>query len=114
MFKRKFYVPEDDRTLKALSALDARVYVYCPDHRTKQQFIEDAENEYLRYRDGVSLKEREPEDIMALNRDGTVNFVGYVGHLAFRTTTKKVGDKTLLRVDYRKYTAGDKDFIYKP
>ncbi|MCD8118704.1 MAG: hypothetical protein LUE29_04355 [Lachnospiraceae bacterium] len=114
MFKRKFYVPEGDRTLKALAALDARVYVYCPNRRTKQRFIEDAENEYFCYRDGVSLKEREPEDIMALNQDSTVNFVGYVGHLAFRTTTKKVGEKTLLRVDYRKYVAGHRRFIYMP
>ncbi|MCD8118415.1 MAG: hypothetical protein LUE29_02795 [Lachnospiraceae bacterium] len=111
MLKRKFHVPEDNRTLKALAALDARVYVYCPDRRTKQQFIEDAENEYFCYRDGVSLKEREPEDIMALNRDRTVNFVGYIGHLVFHTTAKEIGDKVLLKVDYRKYVAGEKNFI---
>ncbi|MCD8117931.1 MAG: hypothetical protein LUE29_00320 [Lachnospiraceae bacterium] len=114
MFKRKFYVPEGDRTLKALAELGARVYVYCPDCRTKQQFIEKAEDEYFHYCDGKSLLEREPENIMALNQDKTVNFVGYIGHLAFRTSAKMVGDKTLLKVDYRKYLAGDKNFIYTP
>ena len=105
-------ISKADRTLTALSRLDGRVYVYCSDRRTLQRFIEDAENEYFHYRDGVSLLERKPDSIMALNRDRTVNYIGYAGTLAFRTASM-VGDQPLIRVDYRKYVAGEEDFIYR-
>ncbi len=106
----KYQIDKKDRTLTALSNLDGRVYVYCSDRRTLQKFIEDAENEYFRYGDGVSLMEREPEHVMALNWNRTVNYIGYIGHVAYRTADR-VGDQTLIRVDYRKYAAGEKDFI---
>ncbi|MCD8189844.1 MAG: hypothetical protein LUD78_06425 [Clostridiales bacterium] len=111
---RKYRISREDRTLTVLSRLDARVYVHCGDRKTRRKFIEDAENEYFHYGDGVSLLEREPEDIMALNSDRTVNFVGYIGHMAYRnakTVSTKRGVRPLLRVDYRKYAAGYENYL---
>lgn len=114
-----FHIPAEDRTLRELAKLDAKVYIYCGDRRTLEQFAEDADNEYFHYGDGTSPKERKPDNIMGLNPDRTVNYVGYVGNMAFRSaevTTVGIGRniRPLVRVDYRKYVAGYEDFIYRP
>ncbi|MCD8146357.1 MAG: hypothetical protein LUD84_03590 [Clostridiales bacterium] len=114
---RKCRIPAEDRTLTALTKLNGRVYVYCGDEKTRQKFIEDAENEYFHYGDGVSLRERKPDSIMALNKNQTVNFIGFAGTVAFRWADHFNSGKDaipLIKVDYRKYVAGYKDFIYKP
>lgn len=98
------------RTLKELCKLNARVYVYLADAETRRRFTQQAGSEGLTYRDGVRLPERPCDGIMALNRDGTVNFVGFVGRVAF-AAAKTVGGEPLLRVDYRKYQNGDADFL---
>lgn len=110
-------IPKEERTLTALAKLNGRVYVYCGDWKTQQQFIEDAENEYFYYGDGVPLLERKPESVMALNRDNTVNFIGFVGTIAFHQVDHLGSGKDaipLIKVDYRKYIAGYQDFIYEP
>ncbi|MCD8368202.1 MAG: hypothetical protein LUC48_09305 [Clostridiales bacterium] len=114
---RRCRIPREDRTLTALTKLNGRVYVYCGDRKTQQRFIEDAENEYFRYGDGVSLRERAPDSIMALNQDRTINFLGFVGTMAFHHADHLgIGEDAipLIRVDYRKYIAGYQDFIYRP
>lgn len=100
------------RTLRALCARNARVYVFLADEAARREFTQQAEREGITYRDGVRLPDRPCDGIMALNRDGTVNFVGFVGRMAF-AAAKTVGGEPLLRVDYRKYQAGDGDFIYR-
>ncbi|MCD8315335.1 MAG: hypothetical protein LUD44_06880 [Firmicutes bacterium] len=110
-------IPKEECTLTALAKLNGRVYVYCGDWKTQQQFIEDAENEYFYYGDGVPLLERKPESVMALNRDNTVNFIGFVGTIAFHQVDHLGSGKDaipLIKVDYRKYIAGYQDFIYEP
>ncbi|MCC8098648.1 MAG: hypothetical protein LIO78_01090 [Clostridiales bacterium] len=110
-------IPRENRTLTALTKLNGRVYIYCGDRKTQQQFIEDAENEYFHYGDGVSLQERMPDSIMALNKDKTVNFIGFAGTMAFHYADHFNTGKDsipLIKVDYRKYAAGCQDFIYHP
>ncbi|MCD8231805.1 MAG: hypothetical protein LUD14_08315 [Clostridiales bacterium] len=117
VLSKKCQISREDRTLTALTKLNGRVYIYCGDRKTLQQFIEDAESEYFHYGDGVSLLERKPESIMALNRDITVNFIGFVGTMAFHQVEHLGSGKDaipLIKVDYRKYIAGCQDFIYKP
>ncbi|MCD8085217.1 MAG: hypothetical protein LUF28_02615 [Clostridiales bacterium] len=114
---RRWRIPEEERTLTALTKLGGRVYVYCGDRRTLQRFIEDAENEYFHYGDGVSLRERTPDDVMALNKDRTVNFIGFAGRMAFQHADQFSSGKDavpLIKVDYRKYIAGCQDFICQP
>ncbi|MCD7843272.1 MAG: hypothetical protein LUG17_01440 [Clostridiales bacterium] len=114
---KKCQIPVEDRTLTALTKLDGQVYVYCGDRKTLQRFIDDAENEYFHYGDGVSLLERKPDDIMALNKNRTINFLCFGGRMAFQCADHLgIGEDVtpLIKVDYRKYIAGYQDFIYKP
>lgn len=73
--------------------------------------MKQASAEGFRYGDGTGLNERKCEDITALNKDKTINFVGYVGHITFGSSTDFVGDDRLLRVDYQKYINGARDYI---
>ncbi|MCD7755256.1 MAG: hypothetical protein LUJ09_02820 [Firmicutes bacterium] len=57
MLSKKCQISREDRTITALTNLNGRVYVYCGGRKTLQQFIEDAENEYFRYGDGVLLSQ---------------------------------------------------------
>lgn len=100
------------RTLRELCALDARVYVYLADSETCRRFAQQAEREGFTFCDGVKPSARPCADIMALNRDGTLNFVGFVGHVAFGAAGT-VGSKPLVRVDYQKYRSGAADFQYR-
>ncbi len=115
MQAKRCRIPREERTLTALTKLDGRVYIYCADRKTRQQFIEDAEHEQFHYGNSVLLRERNPDSIMALNKDQTVNFIGFVGTMAFHHADHFNSGKDavpLIRVDYRKYIAGCQDFIY--
>lgn len=102
----------ENRTLRRLCALKARVYVYLADGETRRYFTRQAMREGITYRDEAQLSNRPCDGIMALNHDGTVNFVGFAGRLAFGAA-KTVGGEPLLRVDYQKYRRGEADFRYR-
>ena len=100
------------RTVKQLLSLEGRVYVCLSDEAVCSRFLRDAESEGFTFGDGVRPTQRTPGDIYALNRDMTLNYVGYVGHLAFRSAAAG-GAEPLVRVDYGKYAAGE-DFLMPP
>ncbi len=112
---RKIRISKEDRTLTALSRLHGRVYVYCGDSWTMERFIEDADNECFHYGDGVKVTERKPDGLMVLNSDKTINYPGFVGTMAFHQA-KYIGigkdRQPIIKVDYRKYISGYKNFIY--
>lgn len=93
--------------------LKGRVYVYLADEETGKQFMQQAETEGFTFRDGVKPTERPYDSIIALNRDRTINYVGFVGHMAFGVKAKKMGNEKLLRVDYKRYAAGEKHYLLK-
>ena len=104
------------RTIKNLTEFpfeNDRVYVYLKDNQTGTAFLEQAEAEGFTYCDGQKPTSREYSEIMAVNGDNTINFVGAVGRMAFGAAAK-IGGKKLIRVDYAKYAAGDLDYEYKP
>lgn len=86
-----------------------RVYVKFDDAETKKKFVANATAEGFTYGDGVPINEREPDDIMAINADKTINFVGTNGHMAF-DANEKVNGLCLIRVDYKRFIAGEKVF----
>ena len=101
------------RTIRDLTNLQGRVFLYFPDSTIRDQFITDAAEEGVTYGDGVSLTEREPDSIMALNDNMTVNFVGFAGHMHFVQPSSKSENRSnqLIRVDYGRYATGDEYFI---
>lgn len=82
-----------------LAENEGRIYVYLKDKNVANQFMIDAENEGFTFSDGKKPTERKPSDIMAVNRDNTINFVGTVGHIAYQSADK-IGDEPLIKIDY--------------
>ena len=103
-----------NRTIKALTDLQGRVYLYLPDSAVRDQFEIDAMAEGVTYKDGVPLPERSLDSIMALNEDMTVNFVGMNGRLHFHQPEDPgIRVKPLIRVDYARYAEGYEDYIIR-
>ena len=104
---------KNKRTIKDLTDLQGRVFLYMSDSVIRDQFITDANEEGITYGDGVPLTEREPDAIMALNENMTVNYVGFAGHMHFIQPSSKSGIQSnpLIRVDYGRYAAGDEYYI---
>ena len=98
------------RTIKNLSKLNGRVYVYLANAGIGHRFLQQAETEGFTYGDGVKPTEREYAEIMAINHDGTLNFVGTNGRIAYGSGVRHVGDKQLIRIDFEKYLSGDNDY----
>ena len=104
---------KNKRTIKDLTDLQGRVFLYFSDSTIRDQFITDAREEGVTYGDGVSLTEREPDSIMALNGNMTVNFVGFAGHMHFiqPSSESDIRSNPLIRVDYGRYATGDEYYI---
>lgn len=101
------------RTVSALLKHKGRVYVYLHGSNLGRLFLKQAEEEGFTFSDGAKPTEREWDSVFALNRDWTINYVGYVGRIAFRCA-KMVGKEMLIRVDYGQYLCGAKDYLIKP
>jgi hypothetical protein len=101
-----------ERTITALLNLKGRVYVYLANKAIAERFMKDAEDECFAFGDGVKPTERETDDIIALNKDHTINYLGWCGHLAFKNP-KAFCPRPLIRVDYIKYITGEKHYFYK-
>lgn len=99
------------RTISSLLSLEGRVYVYLKNTDTSSLFLKNAEKEGITFCDGALPTERHDSDIFALNRDRTINYVGWIGHMAFMYSKHLAGEQ-LVRVDYERFAAGDEDFVF--
>lgn len=98
------------RTIAELLNLDGRVYVYLSSKYVAKIFLQNAESEGFRFGDGKKPTKRKWDDIYALNKDFTINYVGYIGHIAFHHPNYFDNDK-LIRVDYTAYLSGAEKYI---
>lgn len=99
------------RIVRELAKMDGRVYVFVKDDVVTNQFLQDAEEEGFTFGDLCKPTERkEKADIYAINKDGTINFVGFAGHMAFHHADH-VGKDVLIKVDYEKYISKKSDCI---
>lgn len=83
-----------------LSTYTGKIYVYLATEDVGKQFLQDAENEGFTFCDGEKPTKRTPANIMAINRDCTINYVGTVGRIAFQAANK-IGNDPLVKIDYR-------------
>lgn len=83
-----------------LSTYTGKIYVYLATEDIGKQFLQDAENEGFTFCDGIKPTARTPANIMAVNRDCTINYVGTVGRIAFQAANK-IGNDPLVKIDYR-------------
>lgn len=83
-----------------LVTYSGKIYVYLDNADIAKQFLQDAENEGFTFCDGINPTERTPANIMALNRDTTINYVGFAGRVAYQAASS-IGNESLIRIDYR-------------
>lgn len=87
--------------LKSLLVMySGKIYVYLDNVDIAKQFLQDAENEGFTFCDGINPTERTPANIMAINRDLTINYVGFIGRMAYQAANT-IGNETLTKIDYR-------------
>ena len=91
---------------------DFRIYLYLGDQDGFNFFKEHASDEGITFGDGKNLSEKPYDDVLALNEDLTVNYIGRFGHTAFRHP--EASSRYIVRVDYRKYIEGDQNYLYQP
>lgn len=83
-----------------LSSHSGRIYIYLANNDICRQFLQDAENEGFTFGDGTKPTLKHSSDIIVLNADLTLNYVGFVGHAAFQSANE-VGNQPLFKIDYR-------------
>lgn len=93
------------RTVKELLNDGKKVYVFLGNEKIIQRFSFDAEKEGITFGDGVKPTQRPLDDIMALNPDGTICFLGFAGRMNYWS------NKEAVRIDYEKYVGGDDDYV---
>ena len=101
------------KTIFELSQLEGRVYVYLANVAVGEQFMKQAEDEGFTFGDGATPTERCYAEVMAVNKDKTINYVGTNGRIAFGAGAKKIGDQDLIRVDFAKYLTGEENYYYE-
>lgn len=101
------------RTITELSKMNGRIYVYLANVAIGEKFLQQAEDEGFTFADGAKPTERCYAEIMAVNGNKTINFVGANGRIAFGSGAKTVGGEQLIRVDFEKYAAGAENYEYK-
>lgn len=82
-----------------LSDYDGRIYIYLASAELGKRFLQDAD-EGFSFFDGVKPTQREADSIFAINDDMTINYVGFVGHIAY-CVADKIGNEKLFKLDYR-------------
>lgn len=83
-----------------LSTYTGKIYVYLATEDVGKPFLQDAENEGFTFCDGIKPTARTPANIMAINRDMTINYVGFIGRMAYQAANT-IGNETLTKIDYR-------------
>lgn len=97
-----------ERTITNLLALDGRIVVYLRGGNLPKIFLKNASAEGFTFRDGADPQSRQIEDMYAVHHDFTINYMGFIGHMAFY---EGFSNSNLVRVDYGKYIAGRDDYI---
>lgn len=91
-------------TIRQLSQMNGRVYVYFKTESLCRQFLIQAEQEGFTFQDGVKPTERHISNVIAVNKDYTINYVGTIGHIAFGSNIKRIEDESLIRIDYAEFS----------
>lgn len=100
-----------ERTLKTLTKLDGRVYVFLANDEAGKAFLAQAEAEGMLFGTGTNPTDNPYATVMAINHDGTLNYVGANGMIAFQAGADTVGGERLICVDYEKYASGETNFL---
>lgn len=99
-----------ERTITNLSKLEGKVYVYLANADIGKSFMSHAKTE------GFKLGKADPTtkeaaEIMAVNPNKTINYVGSIGSAAFHSNLDTIGGKPFIRIDYGKFVSGEDEYM---
>ena len=97
------------RTVRELCELGERVFVYFSDRDVGNEFLRNAEREGFVFGDEKKPTSKEYDEVMAIHPDGTLNYLGFIGYMAWRHPESSV--PKLIRVDSARYKAGFKNYL---
>jgi len=66
-------------------------------------FLKNAEQEGFTFCDGTKPTSKHSTNILAINKDKTLNYVGFIGRILYGAGTEKVENEAIIRVDYDQY-----------
>lgn len=96
------------KTITEISQLDGRVYVHLATQELALQFLRQAEAEGFTFRNGAKPTSRGATEVMAVNPDHTINYVGLTGHAAYGARAKTVGKQNLIMVEFGQLISNDR------
>ncbi|MCD8188140.1 MAG: hypothetical protein LUD57_05985 [Ruminococcus sp.] len=97
------------RTLTELrNGFTGKVYIYLDSDEICKKFLQDAENEGFRFGKNKPT-ESNGSDIIALERNKRLSYVGFAGRMAFQCND----NNEVHKIDYRKLINGEKDYLFK-
>ncbi|MCD7768721.1 MAG: hypothetical protein LUH36_01180 [Oscillospiraceae bacterium] len=88
-----------------------KYYFYLGDAETGEMFQQQCAKEGFTFGDGVPATSRDCARVMNVNSNGTINFVGANGMIAFGCSNRVCG-KELVKIDFRKVLDGAEDILY--
>lgn len=97
------------RTIRQLINSNKKVYIFLKNKGIQSRFMSDAEREGITFGDKVKPTKRQADDIMALNADETICFLGWAGRMCYH-----YGSNTAIRIDYEKYIDDADDYVVNP
>ena len=90
------------KTIRELSEINGRVYIFLRTPELGRRFLLQAEQEGFTFGDGEKPTARQYAEVMAVNRDITINYVGTNGRIAYGGGAVKIGSELLIRIDFEK------------
>ena len=94
------------RTIRQLINSEKKVYIFLKNKANQARFMSNAEHEGITFGDRVKPTERQADDIMTLNADGTICFLGWAGRMCYH-----YGGDAAIRINYEKYIDGADDYL---
>lgn len=91
------------KSIKKLAS-NGKVYVHLANETVGKKFLQQAEREGLTFSDGSKPTSRHYSDIMAVNPDGTISYVGAYGRMAF-------GANVTTKINYQRFSEGYDDYM---
>lgn len=96
------------RTIRNLINQEKKVYIILPTKEIQYRFMSDAAREGITFGDGVKTTERDVDDIMVLQADGTLCFLGFAGRMNYNYNKHKA-----ICIDYEKYIDGKTEYFIR-
>lgn len=87
-------------SITELSQLPGRVYVRLTTPALAKHFLQQAEAEGFTFPDGARPAKRKAAEIMAVNPDHTISYVGTNGRIAYGSCAETADSRTLIRIVY--------------